>query len=165
MTGWKMILLIVLLALHVFIAACNSSAGISNDENRDDNRSRPEQRMINNQLVDFYHYTNKNAVDAIKASGIIKMTPAGGPDAFEGAGVYGTSLPPSSGKQAIAKNNWNNGGPSKVAQGLVDWAIHVEIPSNEVKRYNPNGRQIYRYPDRSLNLTNYQWTLEKVTKP
>lgn len=73
-------------------------------------------------------------------------------------------MPPSKGKEAIAKNNYDDDkrfSHQQMEKGKVDYAIKVEIPKNEVKREKADGRDVWRY-EGSLNLKDYPHTIHKV---
>jgi hypothetical protein len=48
------------------------------------------------------------------------------------AGVYGTKLPPSAGKRAIAKNNWVQGWKNREKRGRVDYYFRYGSQSTTV---------------------------------
>ncbi|PVD37626.1 hypothetical protein C0Q70_00222 [Pomacea canaliculata] len=111
--------------------------------------------------VDFYHYTSESGIDAIMDSGYIKESQTGGPDAFFGSGVYGTSLPPSVGKREIANNNWKEGWRSREHAGRVDYVIKLHIPSTSLKEFKTPTRQVYLHPGR-IHLDDYSWEILEV---
>ncbi|XP_070180389.1 uncharacterized protein [Littorina saxatilis] len=132
--------------------------------------------------TDFYHYTSGHGKNAIIACGYIKENSPGGSHAHFGggefssvksqsfpvlscysfAGVYGTSLSPSSGKSTIALNNWKGHGRNYIRSGSCSWAIKVKIPSDKVKRVGPYHRDILVYRER-LYLKDF--TYEAIEVP
>ncbi|XP_067674444.1 uncharacterized protein [Haliotis asinina] len=111
--------------------------------------------------VVFYHYTNKAGVDGIKQSGYIKQS-TNPKYAHFGTGVYGTGLSPAHGKEAIAKNNYQNGWLANMNAGRVDYAFKFDLPSNRVKTFTPKGRNIMLYTGGNLTLSQNPYTVEKT---
>ncbi|XP_071114180.1 uncharacterized protein [Haliotis cracherodii] len=109
----------------------------------------------------FYHYTNKAGVDGIKQSGFIKQS-TDPKYAHFGTGVYGTGLSPAHGKEAIAKNNYQNGWKANMNAGRVDYAFKFNLPSNRVESHTPKGRNILLYKGGNLILSDYTYTVEKT---
>ena len=68
----------------------------------------------------YYHYTTPDSAEAIRRSGVIKMSVQNvrgrRDDAVYGSGVYLTKVPPSTAKELIAKNNYD---------GLTPHIAHV----------------------------------------
>jgi len=93
-----------------------------------------------------YHYTNKAGYDAIMASGILLASYKGdSDDAAFGNGVYFTRLPPTTGKKALAINNYNNIWATELKNGKVDYWFELVIPDDQlVPAKTSNGRDVYK---------------------
>ncbi|XP_046572527.1 uncharacterized protein LOC124280594 [Haliotis rubra] len=109
----------------------------------------------------FYHYTNQAGVNGIKQTGYIKQS-TNPKYAHFGTGVYGTGLSPDHGKEAIAKNNYQNGWKANMNAGRVDFAFKFDLPSNRVKTFIPKGRNIMLYTGGNLTLSENPYTVEET---
>ncbi|KAK7111955.1 hypothetical protein V1264_011492 [Littorina saxatilis] len=108
--------------------------------------------------IPFYHYTSEHGKDGIISSKKINANPANGRHAHFGPGTYGTSLPPTQGKHAIATNNWVGWEDIYISQGKVDWAIKLMIPACYLKKPGGPYRDILLHPGPIL-LNKYPYEL------
>lgn len=72
--------------------------------------------------------------------------------------MYGTALPPSVGKQAIAYNNWTQGWLQRERRGQVDVVFKICVPKLEVMEFSLPNRHIYLHKG-AIVLNNYEWQL------
>lgn len=107
--------------------------------------------------VNFYHYTDEDAVDSILKTGVIR----GGTFTHFGQGVYGTRMPPSEGKEAIARNNWRIGWWRRKCDGRVDFCFKIRIPADQVEDIMDGNRHIYMYPG-DLRLKDFKYKCLEV---
>ena len=76
-------------------------------------------------------------------------------------GVYGTALPPSAGKRAIAYNNWTQGWEQRERGGRVELVFKIRVPETSVQVHMGPSRHIYLHKG-AIRLNDYQWQLFKV---
>ncbi|XP_076445973.1 uncharacterized protein LOC143283650 [Babylonia areolata] len=93
-----------------------------------------------------YHYTTQKNADSIRKTGVIHPSVTG---AHGGNKVYFTTLKPSSGKAAIARNNYDDRGAyweGRESKGSVDAVVKVKLPASKLqKASDPLGRNIYTH--------------------
>lgn len=121
------------------------------------------------QMPVLYHYTNKAGRDGIMRSKKIKMSmkhviPA---DVTFGEGVYLTEKEPSSGKNAILRNNYDDVWQQMKKKGLADYGIKITFPAK-----HPKLSQMSRSPNRDvwlfegdLDLGEFPHEADVVTAP
>lgn len=110
----------------------------------------------------LYHYTNRNGFNGITGCRRIEKSRS----THFGQGVYFTSLPPESGKNRIATNNYNFfPGLAKSDKGFVDYYVKVIFSTYDyyLENSNAGGRDVYLYKKDIGNLNCYPHEFGKVT--
>ena len=72
--------------------------------------------------------------------------------------MYGTALPPSAGKRAIAYNNWTQGWEQRERGGRVELVFKIRVPETSVQEYKVPSRHIYLHKG-AIRLNDYELSL------
>ncbi|VDI07535.1 Hypothetical predicted protein [Mytilus galloprovincialis] len=95
----------------------------------------------------YFHYTDKDSIEKILISLVIRASLDTLKDAFFGIGSYFTKWSPwYKSKDDIAMNIFGNLAKQKLMAGKLDCCIAVFLKDSDVKNVSQNGRDIHLYP-------------------
>eukprot|EP00745_Piridium_sociabile_P010093 TRINITY_DN17038_c1_g1_i3.p1 TRINITY_DN17038_c1_g1~~TRINITY_DN17038_c1_g1_i3.p1 ORF type:complete len:113 (+),score=16.46 TRINITY_DN17038_c1_g1_i3:282-620(+) len=107
---------------------------------------------MSGQREKVYHYTDQRGKEAIERTGRIEPSR----DGAYGPGVYFTSMPPTEGRKAVSKNNWDGGWNARESRGRADHAIEVAIPTSKLRDPGSGKRDVLVH-DGPVRLGDYKW--------
>ena len=112
--------------------------------------------------VTLYHYTSKEAKEAIKKSKIIKSSKGEGRDAHFGDGVYFTDMSPHDfTRTEVSRNNYRYPNDKR----KLEYCIIVTMPKNKVCKCEAgkNRRVFLHEGDVNLEDKDYSYKIEEST--
>ena len=105
--------------------------------------------------ITLYHYTDAASANSINRSKIMYKSTDTIADAKWGVGVYFTDMDPNSfSAEQICYNNWLQTLSPTIANKL-ETCIAVTFPKLHIRNCCEDGRRIFLYPGRDLNLNSY----------
>ena len=106
--------------------------------------------------ITLYHYTDTVSANNINNSKIMYKSTDTIYDARWGIGVYFTDMDPNSfSAEQICYNNWLQTLSPTIARKL-ETCIAVTFPKTYIQNCCEDGRRIFLYPDRDVNLNSYR---------
>ena len=106
--------------------------------------------------ITLYHYTARASASSINSSKIMYKSTDTSADARWGIGVYFTDMDPNNfTAEQIAYNNWLQTLLAKIRSKL-EFCIVVTFPKSEIQNCCEDGRRIFLYPSRDVNLNSYR---------
>ena len=108
--------------------------------------------------ITLYHYTSKEAAEAIKQSKIIKSSKGEGRDTHFGDGVYFTDMSPQDfTRTEVSRNNYRYPNAKK----KLEYCITVTMPRNKVKECEAeNNRRVFLHKG-DVKLIGKDYKIEK----
>ena len=106
--------------------------------------------------ITLYHYTNRASASSINGSKVMIKSTDTIYDARWGIGVYFTDMDPDNfTAEQIAYNNWVQTLSAKI-RSKMEFCIEVTFPKSDIQNCCEDGRRIFLYPSRNVNLNSYQ---------
>ena len=106
--------------------------------------------------ITLYHYTDRASASSINSSKIMYKSTDTIADARWGIGVYFNDMDPNNfTAEQIAYNNWLQTLLAKIRSKL-EFCIVVTFPKSEIQNCCEDGRRIFLYPSRDVNLNSYR---------